>query len=331
VLLLGVALLAGCGGGPKPVSESGKWATSAPGDEGFDGDRLEAVENSIPREFSGVRGIVVARHGRIVLERYYDGHDAADQFEVFSVTKSVVSMLVGIGIVQRNIGTVEQLYGDFLPEAVSAAEDERMGEVTLKQLLTMTAGFRDTQATGKNILLKLITLRKLVRPPGTKWEYDNGSAHIVSAIVHRTSGISTKQYAQETLFTPLGIRPGEWPADAEGITFGSTGLTLTVRDMATLGELYLRKGEWRGRQIVPKIWVELSIKDRVDTDDPNLGFGYFWWIGRKTNSFAAIGFGGQIIAVYPDKDLVVAITCDAANPVDTRTLLTERILPAVED
>ena len=70
---------------------------------------------------------------------------------------------------------------------------------------------------------------------------------------------------------------------------------------------------------------------RVDTDDPNLGYGYFWWIGRKTNSFAAIGFGGQIIAVYPDKDLVVAITSDPAKRVDTRTLLTERILPAVED
>jgi CubicO group peptidase (beta-lactamase class C family) len=330
VLLVGVALLAGCGGGPKPVSESGEWATSSPGDEGFDGDRLEAVENAIPREFSSVRGILVARHGRIVLERYYAGHDAADHFEVFSVTKSVVSMLVGIGIVQRNIGTVEQLFGDFLPDAVAAAEDQRMGEVTLKQLLTMTAGFRDTQATGKNILLKLITLRRLVRPPGTKWEYDNGSAHIVSAIVHRTSGIPTKQYAQETLFTPLGIRPGEWPADAEGVTFGSTGLTLTVRDMAKLGELYLRNGEWRGRQVVPKKWVELSTKDRVDTDEPNLGYGYYWWIDRKTKSYLAIGFGAQIIAVTPEKDLVVAIVADPANPPETRKLR-ERILAAVED
>lgn len=313
------------------MAQTGDWATTSPGDEGVDGDRLQAVEDAIPQEFPGVRGLLVARHGRIVSERYYGGRDAQDHFEVFSATKSVVSMLVGIAIVERNIGTVEQLFGDFLPESTTAAIDQRMQEVTLEQLLTMTAGFRDTQATGRNILIKLVTLRKLVRPPGTKWEYDNGSAHIVSAIVHRSAGIPTKQYAQEKLFTPLGIQPGEWPADAEGITFGSTGLTLTLRDLAKLGELYLRKGEWRGRQIVPKVWVELSTKDRVDTDDPNLGYGYFWWIGRKTKSFAAVGYGGQIISVYPEKDLVVAIVSDPANPPDTRTLLTERILPAVED
>lgn len=247
------------------------------------------------------------------------------------MTKSVVSMLLGLAVYQGYIETVEKLFGDFLPEMVSAAEDQRLSEVTVKQLLTMTAGFRDTQATGKNILLKLVTLRRLARPPGVKWEYDNGSAHIVSAIIHRTTDVPTKQYAQQTLFGPLGIRPGAWPPDAEGITLGSTGLRLTVRDMAKLGELYLRQGVWRGEQIVPKVWVELSTKDRVDTDDPNLGYGYFWWIGRQSNGFFAIGFGGQILAVYPEKDLVVALTSDPRNPPDTRTLLNDRILPAVGD
>lgn len=277
-----------------------------------------------------MRGILVARHGRIVLERYYGGRDAADRFEVFSVTKSVVSMLFGPAMLEGNIGTVERLVGDFLPEAVTAAEDQRIQEMTLKQLLTMTGGWRDTQATGKNILLKLLTLRRLARRPGTKWEYDNGSAHIASAIIHRVEAIPTRQYAQEKIFRPLGIKPGEWPADAEGITFGSTGLTLTLRDMAKLGEFYLRKGEWQGRQIVPKRWVELSTKDRVDTDDPNLGYGYFWWIDRKTKSYLAIGYGAQIVAVTPEKDLVVAIVSDPANSPETRKLR-ERILAAVED
>lgn len=278
-----------------------------------------------------MRGILVARNGRIVLERYYGGAGAVDHFEVYSVTKSVVSMLVGISIVERNIGTVEQLFGDYLHEAATAAEDERVAEITIKQLLTMTAGFPDEQATGKNILLKLITLRRLAHPPGTKWEYDNGSAHIVSAIVHRAAGVSARQYAQQKLFGPLGIEPGAWPTDAEGINLGSTGLTLTLRDMAKLGELYLREGRWRDRQVVPKRWVELSTRDRVDTDDPDVGYGYYWWIGRKTKSFAAIGFGGQIVAVHPEQGLVVAIVSDPKNPPDTRELINERILPAVED
>ena len=293
-------------------------------------DRLEAVENAIPNEFAGVRGILVARGGKAVLERYYGGKTEATKFEVYSVTKSVVSMVLGIAIAQGYVETVEKLFGDFLPEAVSAAEDQRMGEVTVKQLLTMTAGFSDTQATGKNILLKLVTLRKLTHPPGSRWEYDNGSAHIVSAIIHRTTELPVRLYAQDELFRPLGIRGGAWPSDAEGITLGSTGLTLTVRDMAKLGELYLREGEWEGQQVVPKVWVDLSTRDRVNTTEPNVGYGYFWWIGREPKSYAAIGFGGQVIAVYPDEDLVVAITSDPQSPPDTTTLL-NRILQAVED
>jgi CubicO group peptidase (beta-lactamase class C family) len=293
-------------------------------------DRIAAVERSIPNEFAGVRGILVARGGKAVLERYYGGKTEATKFETYSVTKSVISMLVGIAVSQGYIGTVEKLFGDFLPEAVSAAEDQRMGEVTMKQLLTMTAGFSDSQATGKNILLKLVTLRKLTHPPGSKWEYDNGSAHIVSAILHRTTELPARVYGQDVLFRPLGIRGGAWPSDAEGITLGSTGLTLTVRDMAKLGELYLREGVWEGRQIVPKIWVDLSTRDRVDTDDPNVGYGYFWWIDREAKGYAAIGFGGQVIAVYPERDLVVAVTSDPQNPPNTTTLL-DRILQAVED
>ena len=129
----------------------------------------------------------------------------------------------------------------------------------------------------------------------------------MSAVISRATGFPTGEYARQGLFQPLGIAPGEWAKDAEGVEFGSTGLTLSVRDMAKLGELYLNKGEWQGKQIVHPRWVQASTKSWVDTDDPNLGYGYYWWIDKPTKSFVAIGYGGQMIWVNPAKNLVVAV------------------------
>ena len=247
------------------------------------------------------------------------------------MTKTVIGMLIGIavGSPQQDIGNAEQLLGDILTAEVVAAEDQRVQEATLRDLLTMRAGWHDEPIVGKNQVLKAIN-RRLAREPGKTWEYDNGSAHIMSAVVSRATGFPTGEYARQGIFQPLGIVPGEWAKDAEGVEFGSTGLTLSVRDMAKLGELYLNKGEWQGKQIVHHRWVQASTKSWVDTPDPNLGYGYYWWIDKPTKSFVAIGYGGQMIWVNPAKNLVVAVASDPAREPRLRELVTDKILPAVE-
>jgi CubicO group peptidase (beta-lactamase class C family) len=273
----------------------------------------------------------VARNGRIVYERYRNGNSAATKFPVYSVTKTVIGMLVGVavGSPEQDISNADQLLGDILTPEVVAAEDQRVQEATLRHLLTMRAGWPDEQVTGRNLVLKAVN-RRLARPPGKKFEYDNGSAHLMSAVVSRATGFTTTEYARQGIFQPLGIVPGEWERDSDGIALGSTGLHLTVRDMAKLGELYLNEGRWEGKQIVHARWVAASTKSWVDTDNPNFGYGYYWWIDKPTRSFVAIGYGGQLVWVNPAKKVVVAVTSDPAREPRLRTLVTQMILPAVE-
>jgi CubicO group peptidase (beta-lactamase class C family) len=326
--------LAGCGfdDGSGPVANSGVWSTASPADEGVDERLPERLDAVLEGEYSGINGILVARNGRIVYERYRNGTSAGTKFPVYSVTKTVVGMLVGIavGSPEQDIGNADQLLGDILTPEVVAAEDQRVQEATLRHLLTMRAGWPDQQATGRNLVLKIVN-RPLVRPPGKKFEYDNGSAHLMSAAVSRATGFPTTEYARQGIFQPLGIVPGKWDTDAEGIALGSTGLHLSVRDMAKLGELYLNDGEWEGKQIVHARWVAASTKSWVDTDDPNFGYGYYWWIDKPTKSYVAIGYGGQVLWVNPAKNVVVAVTSDPAREPRLRTLVTRMILPAVED
>jgi CubicO group peptidase (beta-lactamase class C family) len=262
-----------------------------------------------------------------VFERYRNGKTAATKFPVYSVTKTVVGMAVGIAVGGNDIANADQLLGDILTPEVVAAIDQRVQEVTLRHVLTMRAGWPDTPLEGRNLVLQAIN-RRLVHDPGEAFEYDNGSAHIMSAAVARATGFTTREYARQGFFQPLGIVPGEWSTDAEGIHMGSTGLTLALRDMAKLGELYLANGEWRGRQLVHPQWIRASTKSWVDTPDPNFGYGYYWWIDKPTKSYVAIGYGGQMLWVNPARHVVVAIASDPAREPRLRTLVTQLILPA---
>jgi len=225
---------------------------------------------------------------------------------------------------------MDQLLGDILPAEVVAAEDQRVQEVTFRQMMTMTAGWADSEVEGNNVLIQLIN-RRLSSPPGERWQYDNGTSHIISAAVSRATGFPTREYARQGVFQPLAIVSGEWATDADGIHLGSTGLEVTVRDLAKLGELYLREGKWKGDTIVHRRWVEASTKDWVTTDVPEFGYGYYWWIHRPTKSYAGIGFGGQLLWVNPAKDLVVAVASDPRREPRVRELVTRFILPAVGD
>jgi CubicO group peptidase (beta-lactamase class C family) len=266
------------------------------------------------------------RDGRPLLERYYDGASAAQPFPVFSITKSVVSALVGIAIAEGKLEGVMQPLGELL--AVPADADPRVRKITLEQMLTMSTGWDDRKVGGPNVVANLLR-RPLSSEPGAKWFYDNGTAHLVSAALTRATGVSAASYARARLFGPLNIRPLEWPTDPQGISSGSAGLVLRARELALLGELYRRGGRWNGRQLVPESWVKASTAPHIATDQALVRYGYFWWIADATSTYAALGAGGQVIAVAPKERAVVVWTCDPVRPPDTRALLRDLILPAI--
>ncbi|HEX6165125.1 MAG TPA: serine hydrolase [Vicinamibacterales bacterium] len=263
-----------------------------------------------------LKSLLVSHRGTLVLERYYNGARAATPANIKSASKSVISALVGIAVARGHIKSIDQKIVDYFPELASDPE-QRKREITIEDLLTMRSGLEST--SGRNYgawvvspnWVRFVLRRPLIDEPGTRVEYSTGSSHLLSAIITKATKRSTWRFAQEELARPLGFTLAKWPADPQGIYFGGNEMLMTPRQMLAFGELFLGRGRYRGRQIVPAAWVETSCEPRtVSRWNPDQRYGYGWWIrdfAGHTGCFAW-GYGGQYIMFFRDLDLVVAVT-----------------------
>lgn len=282
-----------------------------------------------------VRAILVQQGSRRVLEHYRRG-SAADYAEVESVSKAILSTLVGIAIDEGLIWGVQETLGELLPayanEMLSTVRD-----VTLDDLLTMRWGvLRDNTDLGPMPDDPRPHLPELVNDhtrggPGGPWHYSNTAAQIVVSVLEEVTGGALIQYARTRLFDPLGIdtRPASepvgppfdfnayqragfaWPVYRNGTHLGWGLMTLRARDLLKLGELFLAGGRWDGEQIVSREWVRTATASHVVTErEPVTGYGYFWWTAAADGSkaFLAEGYGGQLVEVVPARKLVVVFS-----------------------
>jgi CubicO group peptidase (beta-lactamase class C family) len=339
--------LTGCGSrAAAPVEQTGVWRLVPPGREHVDPKRLAAAGAWADRGVPSLTALLVARHGRLVFERYYHLGAANQREPILSITKSVVSTLVGIALGEGRLKTLDLKVGHVLGGEVPKGADPRVRSITLRELLTMTSGFgsaaTDPFGDGGNAYrttpnwVRTILGSPLARPPGESFYYDNGDAHLVSALLQRVTGTTTATFAREKLFRPLRIDPGSWWADRQGVTDGSAGLQLKPRDLAKLGELYLRHGRWAGRQVVPSWFVREATSPHVSATDTQagLGYGYFWWTYQGIGLprlLLAIGSGGQLLIVAPTIDAVVVLTSssESVQPDPSELELARRVLDAV--
>jgi CubicO group peptidase (beta-lactamase class C family) len=317
---------------------------------------LSNLEREIRARFRSIAAFLVVRRGYLVFENYYGGCDQNDTHLVASVTKSVISALVGIAIDQGSIEGVHQSVLNFFPEFAPGAQDRLKRQMTIGHLLTMTAGFQwRTGARAHELLLDrmrrsedwvafILDLPVRERSFGT-FQYNSATSHLLSAIITRSTGMCAQAFAAEHLFEPIGIdqpvtnvqhtysqadvfrnKAGGWPRDPQGNSIGGWGLVLKPRDMARFGYLYLNRGQWDGKQIISKKWVA----DSVSPHTP--GYGYQWWL-RDVNgvfAFSAVGQGGQHIFCIPQMDLVVVVASRLGSRWRDRWLLLEEyIVPAV--
>jgi CubicO group peptidase (beta-lactamase class C family) len=277
---------------------------------------VEAAE-ALPR----LHSLLVSRDGERVLERYFNGKDRTDIANIKSVSKSVISALVGIAIEEGHIESVDQPIADFFGERLADAEESKRS-ITVEHLLSMQSGLETTSNRnyGAWVLSSdwvTYALRQpLERPPGTRMVYSTGNTHLLSAILTQATGVSTLDYARNVLAEPLGFHLASWPTGPEGIYFGGNDMEMTPRQMIAFGELYLNDGRANGRQIIPASWVEASLEPRAEsTRERDRYYGYGWWI-RETAGLRtpyAWGYGGQFIVLVPDLDMVV-VTTSASTP-----------------
>ena len=270
--------------------------------------------------------VLIVRHGYLVLEAYFLPYDESWRDDIFSCTKSVTSMLVGIALAEGYIESVDQRVVGYFPGRTNQNLDEQKRSMTVEDLLTMRTGLDWWEAgvdpsdpngffqrwAHSDDWVQFVLDRPVRYEPGHSFEYSTGASHLLSAIVQQTTGMTAFEFAREHLFQPLGITDVGWLEDPQGVNSGGYGLLLRPRDMAKLGYLYLRLGEWDGAQIVPAAWVQTSTQAHTDADnrwpDADTGYGYQWWVYPHYGIYGAFGYKEQAILVAPEEDVVGVFT-----------------------
>jgi CubicO group peptidase (beta-lactamase class C family) len=347
-----------------PTSLGDGWTTDAAERVGIDVRRLEQMTESIrshPQD--NVHAVLIERDGRLVYEEYFSGKDVRrgrplgvvtftrdTLHDLRSVTKSVISALVGVASTSGAIRSLDAPLLDYFPEYTDLQVPERR-RITIRHALSMSAGldwnedlsYADPK-NDENVMdrspdpVRYVLGRPIVAAPGATWRYNGGTTEVLGAILLRATKQSLPDYARSVLFSPLGITAFEWIGTREAPSAAS-GLRLRPRDLAKFGSLYLHDGEWNGRQVLPRAWIRESTQRRLTFPGQEArGYGYQWWHTCYSTPSGivevptAVGNGMQRVFVLRAQRTVVTVVSGryndrSINPPER--LLLDFILPAL--
>lgn len=310
------------------------WPVSNPGDEGLDPVLLrEALDNI------GSRGLeihsIVIRNGRIVFEHYgNDSQNGGRQWTpaglhgLYSTSKTFTSALTGCAIADGFLPGADARVMDYFRDDGILNDSEDKEKITLEDLLTMRSGLKYIEDGFASVFLDIYNCaaaflsRPVEKTPGSFWNYSSADTQILGEILRRVTGRTPLEYAREKIFSPLGIDDTGWIAGANGTQFCGWGLFLRPRDLARFGYLYMNRGKWKGRELVPEEWVDISTKSHTAT--PWAGdYGFQCWI-PPIGGFATRGFMGQEMYMFPDRDLIAVFT--AALPKESADITLDGIV-----
>ena len=300
------------------------WRTSSPEAQGIDSTVLADALDYVRQHHLAIHSLLIVRNGYIVLDAYFYPFAPGERHDIASATKSITSTMIGISIGKGQLHGVTQPVLSVFPNARVASRDERKDKLTLEHMLTMTSGL-DCQFSSGEVTLRemrqsanwvqFVLDRPMVYAPGEHYEYCSPGMHLLSGVLSQVSGGSALDFARRELFTPLGITDVVWPSDGSGVTYGWGDLQLQPRDMAKIGYLWLNRGRWEGKQIVPADYLRAATQ--VQSHAPwGEDYGYGFWVYPQVAGglFEANGRGGQRISVVADKNIVVVMTGEGFEP-----------------
>jgi len=312
------------------------WRVSTPEEQGMDSQKLAEMLAAVEEQNLALHSLLVIRHGYLVSETYFGSYRQETRHQQYSCTKSFVSTLVGIALDKGYIDRTDRRVLEYFSESTFENLDDRKQAMTLDDLLTMRSGldWAEGDPTYRAMYqsanwVKYVLDLPMSSAPGSRFNYCSGCSHVLSTIVQQTTGMNTRDFAEQYLFEPLGIANARWDVDAEGIPIGGWGLQITPRDMAKLGYLYLHNGEWDGQQIVSAGWVEQATRQYTETDYDMLGYGYQWWTHASLEGYTAMGRYGQTIFVVPGADLVIVTTAGGVGHDVVFQLIEQYVVPSV--
>ena len=326
-------LLLGCG-----VASAGEsLPRSSPEAQGVSSADVRAYVVEADRTIHDMHSFVLLRHGNVVAEGWWKPEAADKPHVMWSVSKSFNSTAVGLAIAEGKLALDDPIL-KFFPDQAPAEPSENLKSVRVRDLLTMSSG---QESEVKFSFVDGPTVKGFLEhpfpfKPGTHFIYNTAGSYVLSAIVTKVTGQTVLDYLKPRFFEPLGIDSPRWDTSREGNSLGGYGLFLRTEDLAKLGQLYLQKGKWHGKQIVPESWVEQATSKQVDNDkapsarnksDWSQGYGFQFWRCRH-NAFRADGKDGQFCIVLPDEDAVVAITADTHDMQAEINVVWDKLLPA---
>ena len=293
------------------------WPGSTAEEQGMDSASLARLIETVGtyRQDS----LMITRHGKIVAEAYYAPYVAGVSHDLRSVTKSITSTLTAIEIKNGLLDSVDHPVVDLFSDKQIANLDDNKKAMTVQHLLDMTSGiaWQEKSYTPDETIMRMygapdrtefVLNQPMSDPPGAKFYYNSGNPYLLSALISKKTGHNAFDFAKQELFEPLGITSAKWGGvDAQGVTDGEAGLSLTPQDMAKIGYLYLHEGMWDGKQIIPSSWVERA---RAGNVPATFGMHYsnLWWSLPQRGAFMAMGRHSQTIMVLPKLDIVATMT-----------------------
>ncbi|MHA2264550.1 MAG: serine hydrolase domain-containing protein [Candidatus Thorarchaeota archaeon] len=302
-----------------------EWRISEPEDQGVNSTYLDSMLEFIENRQERIDSVLVIRNGCIVFEEYLNAYyDRFTRHTLQSISKSVNSALIGIAIREGLIESVAAKVVDFFPDLAIDNLDDRKRNMTIEHLLTMTTGldwsellipYDDfehnslTRMHASDDAVQYTLNQSMAYQPGTEWAYCSGASIVLGAIIQQVSGMTTLEFAEEYLFSPLGIGDPYWLTAPGGWLHTGGGLYMTPRDTARFGLLYLNNGTWDGEQIVPANYVEASGQTHYYQFGigANYGYGYQWWTFPSNGIYYGYGNMEQKLYIVPEHDLVVVI------------------------
>jgi CubicO group peptidase (beta-lactamase class C family) len=296
------------------------WKTSPPEAQGFDSARLAEGLQAIREDGTYVHSLLLIRHGYQLLDAYFHPYDGSTYHDLASVTKSVMTTLIGIAADQGKLGLDDSMVS-FFPERAIANLDERKEGITVRHLASMASGLACDEQNDERSMdemraspdwIQFALDREAVAEPGVRFVYCSMDMHLLSAILKEATGMTAFEFARSYLFAPLGIEEARWPSDPQGYTYGWGDLALFPADAAKLGFLFLNQGRWDDQQVVSREWVTEATTAQMRTGvSRDEDYGYGWWIAGPEEEiayFTANGRGGQYVRVFPDLDAIVMTT-----------------------
>ena len=323
-----------CGGSICLAAEKTSLPRSNPEAQGVSSPALLDFVEAADKSIDAMNSFMLVRHGYVVAEGWWSPYNAEAPHSLYSLSKSFTSTAVGLAIAEGKLSLDDPVL-KFFPDDAPSDPSNNLKSMRVSDLLRMSTGHQSEPQRTPDKPWTTSFLRQAVPfKPGTHFLYNTSATYMLSAIVQQATGMTLLDYLKPRLFEPLGIEHPTWEASPQGISTGGYGLSIRTEDIARFGQLYLRKGEWNGKQLVPSTWIEAATARQTSNgsnpkSDWDQGYGYQFWRCRH-NAYRGDGAFGQYCVVLPEQDAVIAITSGVKDMQSVLNLVWDKLLPALK-